>query len=119
MNNFNEWVKKTTIVPLKIKIVYYGNIGLGVEAVDDIQINEKVLTIPKDYFISLEMVNKFNDFQKKTDLNSIYWNGPKHTAFAAFLLLNRYKNDNSNQWKPYFDMLPDKMFSKRKDNHLA
>ena len=57
------------------------------------------------------MVNKFNDFQKKIELNSIQWNGPKHTAFAAFLVLNLYKNDNSNQWKPYFDMLPDKMFS--------
>lgn len=105
LKNFNTWVKTTKIRAPKVEIVYYGNVGVGVQAIENIRDGEVILSIPEENLISLESAI-FNDFKARSNEKKIQWDGPKHTAFAAFLLENRSKK---SIWSPYFDMLPAKM----------
>ena len=104
--SFNALVKTTKIRAPKVEIVYYGNGGVGVQAIENIRNGEVILSIPEENMISLDLANNFNDFKARSLEKKIDWEGPKHTAFAAFLLENRSKK---SIWSPYFDMLPAKM----------
>ena len=106
LRSFLLWSRNTQIKTSKIEIVYYGNLGVGVQAKEKISSDEALLSVPEDNLLNLDRAYRFNDFKKRTDMNKINWEGPKHTALAAFLLENRNKKSN---WSPYFDMLPDKM----------
>ena len=110
LKKFMEWIQTTKIKANKIEIVYYENLGLGVQAIDDLKTDEIILTVPNEYIITLETAENHNDFKNKSDFNNIQFLGPKHTSFAAFLLLNR-KMDKNSKWKSYFDMLPSKMMT--------
>ena len=104
LTNFLQWIQTTNIKAYNIEIVYYGDIGVGVQATKNIKSDEIVLQVPYENLITLKMVKEYNLFDHKTKNNNIEFNGPKHTAFAAFLLCER--NSNSSKWKPYLDMLP-------------
>jgi len=86
LSSFLLWTRNTQIKTSKIEIVHYGDLGVGVQATEKISSDEVLLSVPEGNLLTLDRAYKFNDFKKKTDKNKINWEGPKHTAFAAFLI---------------------------------